>query len=80
MGVTPIGLAEYYPFLYHMAEADSWENISKHGLLSTSALLVLSELVNVMTSDGEGIQTIKTLRTRYAAVAPFLKSSLRVRS
>lgn len=28
-----------YPRLYHMAEGGSWENIEKHGLLSTSALL-----------------------------------------
>lgn len=30
-----------YPELYHMAEDDSWSNIKKHGLLSTSALLTL---------------------------------------
>jgi len=28
-----------YPKLYHMADNDSWLNIKKHGLLSTSALL-----------------------------------------
>ncbi len=28
-----------YQYLYHMAEDGSWENILKHGLLSTSALL-----------------------------------------
>jgi hypothetical protein len=39
MGVTPEELAELYPRLYHMAEANSWESIAKHGLLSTSALL-----------------------------------------
>ena len=44
MGVTPEELAELYPRLYHMAEADSWESITRHGLLSTSALLDLFEI------------------------------------
>jgi hypothetical protein len=44
MGVTPKELAELYPRLYHMAEVGSWENIVKHGLLSTSALLDLFEI------------------------------------
>ena len=30
-----------HPFLYHMAEAGTWENIQRHGLLSTAALLRL---------------------------------------
>jgi Family of unknown function (DUF7002) len=30
-----------YPLIYHMAECDSWDNIKKHGLLSTSAILDL---------------------------------------
>ena len=33
-----------YPYIYHMAEYGSFENISKHGLLSTSALLDLYEV------------------------------------
>jgi hypothetical protein len=41
MGVTPKELAELYPCLYHMAESDSWKSITRHGLLSTSALLDL---------------------------------------
>ena len=32
------------PRLYHMAEKDSWRNIRRHGLLSTSALLDLFEI------------------------------------
>lgn len=36
--------AELYPKLYHMAESGSWENIQRHGLLSTSALLDLFEI------------------------------------
>lgn len=44
MGVTPEELAQLYPRLYHMAEADSWTSIAKYGLLSTSALLDLFEI------------------------------------
>jgi len=36
-------LIKIYPRLYHMAEGGSWASISKHGLLSTSALLDLFE-------------------------------------
>ena len=36
-------LIEKYPYLYHMAEKNSWSKISKQGLLSTSALLDLYE-------------------------------------
>jgi hypothetical protein len=32
MGVIPEELAELYPRLYHMAEADSWESVARHGL------------------------------------------------
>jgi hypothetical protein len=32
-------LIEKYPFLYHMAEANSWPSIEKYGLMSTTALL-----------------------------------------
>jgi len=37
--MTKDELAIRYPTLYHMAEAGSWPNIQKLGLLSTSALL-----------------------------------------
>ena len=33
-----------FPRLFHMAEADAWPSIQRHGLLSTSALLDLYEL------------------------------------
>lgn len=39
-------IAEYYPLLYHMAEADTWDSIRKYGLLSTSALLDLFEITD----------------------------------
>lgn len=37
-------LIEKYPHLFHTAFAENWENINKHGLLSTSALLDLFEI------------------------------------
>lgn len=43
LGVEPGELIRRYPRLYHMAADGSWESISKHGLLSTSALLDLFE-------------------------------------
>jgi hypothetical protein len=33
-----------WPLLFHMAEAESWPSIQRHGLLSTTALLDLFEL------------------------------------
>ena len=35
---------KHYPYLYHMAEADTWESIKKLGLLSTLALTELFEI------------------------------------
>lgn len=37
-------LIETYPRLFHMAEADAWPSIQRHGLLSTAALLELFEV------------------------------------
>lgn len=37
-------LCEFYPRLYHMAEAASWPSIQTQGLLSTTALLDLYEV------------------------------------
>ena len=33
-----------HPMLYHLAEAGAWENIQRHGLLSTTALLKLFDV------------------------------------
>jgi hypothetical protein len=41
MGITPQELVLYYPRLYHVAAIDSWASITRHGLLSTEALLDL---------------------------------------
>jgi len=43
-GVTPAGLAQHYPRLYHMAEGSSWAGIQRHGLFSTQALVDLFEV------------------------------------
>jgi hypothetical protein len=44
LGVTIEQLVTKYPRLYHMASADSWASIKRHGLLSTSQLLDLFEV------------------------------------
>jgi hypothetical protein len=41
IGINVEEFANHYPYLYHMAEKDSWKSIRTHGLLSTSALLDL---------------------------------------
>jgi len=44
IGISLDELVGHYPYLYHMAEADSWGSIQEKGLLSTSALLDLFEV------------------------------------
>ena len=39
--MTPTEFTARFPRLFHMAEADAWPSIQRHGLLSTSALLDL---------------------------------------
>jgi hypothetical protein len=53
MGVNPEELAKTYPRLYHMADAQSWNSIRKHGLLSTSSLLDLFEMKGSERADIE---------------------------
>ena len=43
-GISTDDLVACYPYLYHMAEAESWDSIQAKGLLSTSALLDLFEV------------------------------------
>jgi hypothetical protein len=38
-------LTDLYPRLYHMSHAGSWPSIQRHGLLSTTALLDLFEVI-----------------------------------
>ncbi|MBN8866337.1 MAG: hypothetical protein J0H98_02165 [Solirubrobacterales bacterium] len=44
-------IIDTYPQLFHMAEAGSWNSISEHGLLSTSALLDLFEVQEPQRSE-----------------------------
>jgi Family of unknown function (DUF7002) len=53
-GVTPKTFSELYPRLYHMAHEDAWEQIQRHGLLSTSSLLNLWEVTGKQRSAVEG--------------------------
>lgn len=54
MPITPEQFATHYPHLYHMAEAEMWPSIERHGLLSTTALLDLFEI------NGDLRRAIKT--------------------
>jgi len=51
--MTPELFCEQYPFLFHMAEADTWESIKKYGLLSTSAILDLLKITGKKRKDIE---------------------------
>jgi hypothetical protein len=42
--MDPHDLSRHYPLLFHMAEAGSWDSISRHGLLSTHRLIDLFEV------------------------------------
>jgi hypothetical protein len=44
MGISPEEFVAIHPRLFHMAEADTWPGIQRHGLLSTTALLDLFEI------------------------------------
>src|SRR6267378_7833182 len=66
MGVTPQELALLYPLLYHMAEPDTWESISKHGLLCTSALLTLFEIDDAKKQEIEGCKRAESIEIKHA--------------
>ncbi len=42
--MDPTEISRHYSLLYHMAEAGSWNSISRHGLLSTRSLIDLFEV------------------------------------
>jgi len=54
--LTPAYIAERWPRLYHMAEAGSWPSVQRHGLLSTSALLDLFEIIG---AEREAIESAR---------------------
>lgn len=51
--MTPELFCEQYPYLFHMAEADTWESIKRYGLLSTSAILDLLKITGKERKDIE---------------------------
>jgi len=59
MGVTPEELSQNYARLYHMADAQSWDSIQKHGLLSTSSLL---DLFGVKGREGRKLRSAAVRR------------------
>ncbi len=65
MAVTPQGLASLYPLLYHMAEPDSWESISKYGLLSTSALLTLFAINDAKRQEIESCKRAESIEIKH---------------
>lgn len=54
--MQPEQLVAVHPTLYHMAEADAWDAIVQHGLLSTSRLLDLFKV------EGSARQAIESAR------------------
>ncbi|SRR6266567_3691517 len=85
MGVKPQELASLYPRLYHMAEPDSWDSISKHGLLSTSTLLTLFEINDATRHEIEGRRRAESREIRHPTLGravirdqkPIIESKLR---
>ncbi len=60
MPITPEEFIQAYPTLFHVSLADDVEQISRHGLLSTSALLDLCEI------EGKDRTQIESLRREEA--------------
>ena len=53
-GVTPKTFSELYPRLYHMSHEHAWEQIQRHGLLSTTSILDLWEVKGTQRTRVEG--------------------------
>ncbi|HEY5110201.1 MAG TPA: hypothetical protein VII96_11385 [Acidimicrobiales bacterium] len=54
--LTVSEIVERWPTLFHMAEADSWLSVERHGLLSTTALL---DLFEVTGDEREAIESAR---------------------
>ena len=52
--MTPELFCQHYPYLFHMAEANTWESIKRYGLLSTSAIL---DLLRITGKERENIES-----------------------
>lgn len=73
LGVDAETLAAAYPTLYHLAAADSWPSIMKHGLHSTKSLLDLFEVDGarrraLLSQHRANWETIKHARKGTAAL------------
>lgn len=53
MAISTYEFVRHYPSLFHMAEANTWNSIRTHGLLSTTALLNLFEIDGVVRKEIE---------------------------
>ncbi len=53
MAISLSQLEQLYPRLYHMAEENTWESIKKYGLLSTTALLDLYGINEILRNSIE---------------------------
>lgn len=56
VAITREDLIKYFPHLYHMAEKGTWPSIKKRGLLSTTALLDLYEIIG---KDREKVESLR---------------------
>jgi hypothetical protein len=72
--LTPAVLARRYPRLYHMAEANSWDSIQRHGLLSTTALLDLFEYSG---TEREQIESVRRARSMVVEHRSYGKAVIR---
>lgn len=61
-------IAARWPRLFHMAEADSWSSIQRHGLLSTTALLDLYEVSGVARERIEAARRPESVQVRHDAL------------
>jgi hypothetical protein len=65
--LTPAYIAQRLPRLYHMAEAGSWPSVQRHGLLSTSALLDLYEVVGAQRDAIESARRPESIAIHHPA-------------
>ena len=61
-------LVSTYPVVYHMANADAWESIRVHGLLSTTALLDLFQVSGQRRDTIEGARRPNSVTITHPAL------------
>ena len=65
MALTPDEFAARYPVLFHMAADNSWDSISRYGLLSTSRLLDLFEVDGAQRHSIESAHRPESVEIRH---------------